>query len=219
MTGKSLDLEILGENTERAKENREYFAAEGLLVVNVCGGPGSGKTTLISALCSQLKGSVAVGAVEGDIASDIDTGFLLAQNVPAVQINTMGGCHLTAAQVYRGVRELGIKNGIVFIENIGNLVCPASFDLGEACRIVTAGVPEGADKPYKYITMYESAHIAVLTKCDLAEVFGFDREYFRRGVRSVMPRFELFETSKDPASAESLAKRLLELKRQCSAKE
>ncbi|MBP5273615.1 MAG: hydrogenase nickel incorporation protein HypB [Abditibacteriota bacterium] len=219
MTKQILKKDILGENTLRAEENRRMFADAGLFVVNVCGGPGAGKTTLISSLCSLLGPAVPVGVVEGDVALDIDTERLRDAGIKAVQINTMGGCHLTALQVCRGVSDLGMENGIVFIENIGNLVCPASFDLGEACRIVVTGVPEGADKPYKYITMFRSAHIAVLSKNDLSGAFGFDTEYFERGLRAVMPVCEWYKTSRDAATAKPLADRLLGARAEWSAGE
>ncbi|MBR4749516.1 MAG: hydrogenase nickel incorporation protein HypB [Abditibacteriota bacterium] len=214
-----LKTDILGENSLRADENRSFFRGEELCVVNVCGGPGAGKTTLIAALCELLKDRVPTGVIEGDIASEIDTEALLAKGIKAVQINTMGACHLTAMQVYRGVRDLGVSGGIVFVENIGNLVCPASFDLGEACRIAVTGVTEGADKPYKYITMFRSAHMAVLTKCDMMDYCGFDAEYFQRGLRAVAPDCELYRTGIDLRSAEPLAERLLLIRNACREKE
>ena len=141
---------ILGENDRQARRNREFFDQHGLRAVNVLASPGAGKTSLIVALLRAM-GPRAVGVIEGDVASSIDADRVRGMGFPAVQINTGGGCHLTAAMIDQAVRDLAPPGpGMLFIENIGNLICPAGYDLGEHVRLVVASVPEGDDKPIKY---------------------------------------------------------------------
>jgi hydrogenase nickel incorporation protein HypB len=184
--------ELLEANDKLAEDNRGYFKSRHILAVNLMGAPGSGKTTLISNVAKELKG-VNVGVVEGDIASSIDADNLEKQGIHSSQINTCGECHLDAHVIRDGVDQIDLHDAIVFIENVGNLICPAEFDLGESVRLLAASVPEGDDKPFKYVPMFSYADVVALTKCDLKDAVGFDSDNFLKGlhVLSQAPVFEL----------------------------
>ncbi len=184
--------ELLEANDRLAKENREYFSSKHVLAVNLMGSPGSGKTTLISAIAKEL-GDIPVGVVEGDIASSIDAENLEKQGIRSSQINTCGECHLDSRVIRDGADQVDMRDGILFIENVGNLICPAEFDLGESVRLLAASVPEGDDKPFKYVPMFSYADAVVLTKCDLKDAVGFDGGNFVKGLRTVSqaPVFEV----------------------------
>jgi hydrogenase accessory protein HypB len=196
--------ELLEANDKLAEENRAYFKSKHILAVNLMGAPGSGKTTLISALADALEG-IRVGVIEGDIASSIDADKLEEKGVHAAQINTCGECHLDARVIREGAERIDMSNAIVFIENVGNLICPAEFDLGESIRLLAASVPEGDDKPFKYVPMFSYADVVALTKCDLKEAVGFDSDNFCKGLRA-LSQAPVFETSlKASASAQGVA--------------
>ncbi len=194
--------EIKGLNETYAEENREKFAADNVLAVNIMGAPGAGKTSFLMALCDKLKArGIRSAVIEGDLYSTIDTEEFANAGYRSLQINTEGECHIDANVIRQGYDRLGFRDGVVFIENVGNLICPAEFDLGEGLRIITASVPEGDDKPYKYIPMYSYVDVVVLTKCDLKEAVGFDTEYFTRGLRA-LNEAPVFETcAKAPADS------------------
>lgn len=175
---------IMGKNLEIADENRQTFAARRVTAVNVMASPGAGKTSVILGLLARL-GTTPTAVIEGDIASAIDAEKIEAIGVPVVQINTGGGCHLDANMIRAAAVDLPVEDGFLFIENVGNLVCPSSFDLGERLRLVIASVPEGHDKPYKYLAMFESADLIVLNKIDLLAHVDFDRDLFARGVAAI----------------------------------
>lgn len=174
---------LLAANDAVAAENRRYFKERGLYVINLMGSPGSGKTTLISALAPRL--GKPVGVIEGDISSSIDAERLEKEGVHSVQINTCGECHLDAQVIREGAQRLGLADAVVFIENVGNLICPAEFDLGEEYRLLAASVPEGDDKPFKYVPMFSYVDGVALTKSDLMEAVGFDTRRFRKGLAAV----------------------------------
>lgn len=176
--------ELLEANEKLAEENRRYFASRHLLTVNLMGAPGAGKTTLISAIAKELK-DIRVGVVEGDISSSIDADNLEKQGVRSSQINTCGECHLDSKVVRDGAEQVDMRDGILFVENVGNLICPAEFDLGESVRMLAASVPEGDDKPFKYVPMFSYIDVVALTKCDLKEAVGFETENFLKGLRAV----------------------------------
>ena len=182
---------LLEANDKLATDNRDYFRSRGLYVINLMGAPGSGKTTLISAVAKSI--DIPIGVIEGDIASSIDAERLQSEGIASVQINTCGECHLDAQVIREGAEGLSIKNGVVFIENVGNLICPAEFDLGEDLRLLAASVPEGDDKPFKYVPMFSYIDVIALTKCDLKEAVGFDSINFEKGLRilSQAPIFEV----------------------------
>jgi hydrogenase nickel incorporation protein HypB len=188
--------DILSANAQVAEENRAAFAAAGVLALNLMASPGAGKTSVILATAARLPAHVRPGVIEGDLASSIDTEAVAAHGIPAVQINTGGNCHLDAPMVRSALPSLPLNDlDLLFIENVGNLVCPAEFDLGADLAVVVASVPEGHDKPYKYPGMFASADVVLLNKCDLLQVFEFDVEYFRRGVAMVNPEAPIFQIS------------------------
>jgi len=188
--------EILSANDQVAAENRAAFQAAGVLVLNLMASPGAGKTSLILATADRLPDGVRPGVIEGDLASTIDADTIAARGIPVVQINTGGNCHLDAPMVRSALPNLPLNElDLLFIENVGNLVCPADFALGADLSLVVASAPEGHDKPYKYPGMFASADAVVLNKADLLEVFEFDVDYFRRGLEMVNPEAPLFVLS------------------------
>lgn len=173
--------EVMERNSRLAAAVNADLTRRGVFAVNVMGSPGSGKTTTLLRLLPQLQAPVFV--IEGDIQSDIDTRRLEAAEIPAVQINTGGACHLDAPQIAAALPD-GLS-GYLFIENIGNLVCPAEFMIGEHVKLLIANVAEGSDKPYKYPLAFEKADAIVVNKIDLMPHVEFDMEYFMTGVRKL----------------------------------
>jgi hydrogenase nickel incorporation protein HypB len=185
---------ILDANQQIANENEKTFGQTGLITINIMASPGAGKTSLILKTIDLVGLPVAV--IEGDIASTFDAEKVGAKHVPVVQINTGGACHLDAAMVRKAAKQLNLKHArFLFIENVGNLVCPASFDLGEQAKVVVASVPEGDDKPYKYPGMFSAATAVVLNKIDTLPVIDFDMKRFKKGVKAVNPEAPVFELS------------------------
>jgi hydrogenase nickel incorporation protein HypB len=188
--------DILSANDQVAAENRAAFDGAGVLVVNLMASPGAGKTSLILSTIAHLPAGVRVGVIEGDVASRIDADTIAAHGVPVVQINTGGGCHLDAPMVRAALPDLPLDRlDLVFIENVGNLICPASFDLGSHLSVVVPSMSEGHDKPHKYPGMFASASAVVLNKADLEEIFAFDRGFFQHGIEMVNPSVPLFVVS------------------------
>lgn len=187
---------IMHANQKLADENRELFKAKRITALNVMASPGAGKTSIITKVIETLNGSIGVGVIEGDIASSIDAEKIDRMGIPVVQINTGGGCHLDANMIKTSVEDLKLgENSILFIENVGNLVCPSSFDLGENFKLVIASVPEGHDKPFKYTSMFESADVIILNKTDLLPYIDFDRDSFYKGIRALNEKVRVFEIS------------------------
>ncbi|NJN66962.1 MAG: hydrogenase nickel incorporation protein HypB [Chloroflexaceae bacterium] len=187
---------ILSANDRVAAENRAIFEEAGVFVANVMASPGAGKTSLILATIERLPPHIRPGVIEGDVASRIDADTIAARGVPVVQINTGGGCHLDAPMVRAALTDLPLDSiNLLFIENVGNLICPASFDLGAHLAVVVPSVAEGHDKPYKYPGMFASASAVVLNKADLEEVFEFDHPFFRCGIEMVNPAVPFFVVS------------------------
>jgi hydrogenase nickel incorporation protein HypB len=188
--------EILGANDQVAAENRAAFDAAGVFVLNVMASPGAGKTSVILATAERLPAGVRPGVIEGDLASSIDAETIGARGIPVVQINTGGNCHLDAPMIRTALPHLPLHElDLLWIENVGNLVCPSNFALGSDINVVVASVPEGHDKPYKYPSMFASADVVLLNKADLVEVFEFDLDYFRRGLTMVNAEAPLFTVS------------------------
>lgn len=187
---------ILSANDQVAQENRAAFRATHTFVLNLMSSPGAGKTSLILATIARLPAGVRPGVIEGDLASSLDAEKVAASGVPVVQINTGGNCHLDAPMVRSALAELPLAEiDLLFIENVGNLVCPAEFDLGADRAIVVASTPEGHDKPYKYPGMFAAADAVVLNKADVMAVFDFDLDSFRRGVAMVNAKAPVFVVS------------------------
>jgi len=192
----SLNKRILDRNEQCAAENRAFFAAHGVLCVNVISSPGSGKTTLLSRTVADLSGELRIGVVEGDIKTDTDAARIRQAGARAVQIETQGACHLSAAQVAQALRTLEAGDlDVVFIENVGNLVCPSAFDLGETLRAVVLSVPEGDDKPIKYPGTFAGADVVLVNKIDLLAHVAFDVERVRADVRKVNPGAPILSVS------------------------
>lgn len=188
--------DILSANEEVAGEITAAFSAAGVYTLNMMASPGAGKTTLILATIDRLPTGVRPGVIEGDLASSIDAEKIAARNVPVVQINTGGNCHLDAPMVLTALPHLPLAEiDLLFIENVGNLVCTANFNIGAELAVVVASVPEGHDKPYKYPGMFAAADVVVLNKADMLEVFEFDLAFFKRGLEMVNPDAPLFVVS------------------------
>ena len=187
---------ILEKNDRLAERNRGFFRARGLLVLNVLSAPGSGKTTFLRETVRSLGPQLRAGIVVGDLATDNDARKLRESGAPVAQITTGTVCHLEAEMVARAVKELDL-NGLrlLIIENVGNLVCPASYDLGEDLRIVLFSVTEGEDKPLKYPPMFQAADVVIISKADLAQACGHDREAALANLRRIAPKARVFETS------------------------
>jgi hydrogenase nickel incorporation protein HypB len=178
--------QILKANDQVALENRARFDAAGVTVFNIMASPGAGKTSLILRTIEGLPAGVVPAVIEGDIASSIDADVIAARGVAVVQVNTGGNCHLDAPMVRGALEHLDLAAAqLLFIENVGNLICPANYRLGADRAVVVASVAEGHDKPYKYPGIFAGADVVVLNKSDLMEIFEFDVDYFERGVRLV----------------------------------
>ena len=191
-----IERDILGKNNRLAADNRARFLADDLLVFNLVSSPGAGKTSLLVRAVSELKGNGPVGVIEGDQQTSNDAERIRATGAPAIQVNTGKGCHLDAAMVGEAYRRLPpLKGGILFIENVGNLVCPAAFDLGEACKIVVFSTTEGEDKPLKYPDMFAASSLMLINKIDLAPVLDFDLAQTIEYARRVNPKIEVLTVS------------------------
>lgn len=187
---------IMEANDKLANENRELFRKQGITAINVMASPGSGKTSVILQIIKALGKEIGIGVIEGDIASSIDADTIDKLGIPVCQINTGGGCHLDANMIKAVMQNLALKNpSLLLIENVGNLVCPSTFDLGEALKLVIASVPEGHDKPFKYTSMFMTADVIILNKSDLMPYIDFDKESFYKGVRAVNQNAPVFEIS------------------------
>src|ERR1022692_4930788 len=187
---------ILEKNDRLAERNRGFFRARGLLVLNFLSSPGSGKTTFIRESVRKLGPELKTGVIVGDLATDNDAQRLRESGAPVVQITTGTVCHLEAEMVGRALKALDLKNlNLLIIENVGNLVCPASYDLGEDLRIVLLSVTEGEDKPLKYPPMFQSADAVIISKIDLAQACGYDRDTALANIRRAAPKARVFETS------------------------
>ena len=198
MTTKKIPVieRIMSANDEVALENRRILDEHKTHAINIMASPGAGKTSLIVSTIKALKGRRRVAAIEGDLASTVDTEKVQAAGVPAVQINTGGACHLDANQIHDALGELPLDDvDLLFIENVGNMVCPVGFALGEHTRVAISSVPEGDDKPHKYPTIFANVDVLVINKTDLLPHLPFDVAEFRRLARSLNPDIRIFEVS------------------------
>ncbi|MGD0077256.1 MAG: hydrogenase nickel incorporation protein HypB [Sedimentisphaerales bacterium] len=187
---------ILVANEEFANKNREFLARLKLPCLNVISSPGSGKTTILAKTIEALKGKVKIGVIEGDIQTDIDAQRIRATGAPAYQINTEGACHLTAAQVNYAFDKLPCETlDLVFIENVGNLVCPSAMDLGETAKIAVLSVPEGDDKPAKYPAIFSRAAAVLINKIDLLTLADFDIEKAKADILKLNKNVKIFLVS------------------------
>ena len=191
-----IEQDILGKNNQYAASNRRRFDELGMLVLNLVSSPGSGKTTLLTRTLEDLQGEMPLAVIEGDQQTSNDADRIRATGVPALQINTGKGCHLDAHQVGHAVDHLvPQERSVLFIENVGNLVCPALFDLGEAHKVAILSVTEGEDKPIKYPDMFHAADLMLLNKVDLLPYLQFDVERCIEYARRVNPRIQVLQVS------------------------
>lgn len=187
---------IMKANDTQAMENRRTFDAHGVHVVNIMASPGAGKTSVILETVRRLGDQVRMAAIEGDLASTVDTDKVRAGGIPAVQINTGGGCHLDANQVARALPDLPLEDvDLLFIENVGNMVCPVGFYLGEHTRVAISSIPEGDDKPHKYPSIFANVDVLVINKVDLLPYLAFDMDAFLSLVRGLNPEIQVFPVS------------------------
>ena len=192
----ALEQDVLQKNNLLAERNRGYFDARNIFVLNFLSSPGSGKTSLLEKIIPALQQHIPVAVIEGDQQTTNDADRIQALGVPVIQINTGSGCHLDALMVNKAVKELELQdNSLLCIENVGNLVCPAMFDLGEALKVVIISVTEGEDKPLKYPTMFHEADICILNKIDLLPYVDFDTLKCRENAMRVNHHLEWFDVS------------------------
>lgn len=184
---------ILDKNDKLARELRRRFADAHVFVVDLMASPGAGKTSTILATIDALRDEFNIAIIEGDIASSVDAERIKAQGIPAVQINTGGACHLESSMVKRAVDVLDLDRlDLIILENVGNLVCPTDFDLGENMKVMILSVPEGDDKPLKYPGIFQVSQAVVLNKVDTLPLFDFDEEAFRSAVERLNPAAAIF---------------------------
>ncbi|GLV05180.1 MULTISPECIES: hydrogenase nickel incorporation protein HypB [Akkermansia] len=187
---------VLDANDRLAERNRGFFAAKNLLVINVFSSPGSGKTSLLQKTAEMLRGRVRIGVIVGDLATDNDAERLSRADIPVVQITTGTMCHLDARMIAEAMKKMPLDDlDVLIIENVGNLVCPASYDLGEGVRVVLLSVTEGEDKPLKYPPMFHSADVALVTKSDLADAVDFNRDAALSALNKVAHHAHVIEVS------------------------
>src|SRR5512143_2928900 len=187
---------ILSANDRMAARNREMLDQAGVYSINIMASPGAGKTSLILKTLESLNGRLSLGVVEGDLASSIDAEKAAAAGLPAVQINTGGECHLDAAMLADALPTLPLNDiDLVLVENVGNLVCPANFQIGTHLNILIASIPEGDDKPYKYPGMYRGVQVLIINKIDLLPYVPFNMDYFKKGVEVLNPGVSVFPVS------------------------
>ena len=188
--------DIFGANDEKARQNQERLDKHNILTVNIMSSPGAGKTSLILNTIKRLEGKTRIAVIEGDVASSVDAEKVQEQGIPVVQINTAGGCHLDANMMKNAMDNLPLDDiDLLFIENVGNLICPAEFALGEHKRAIIASLPEGDDKPHKYPLMFTEADVVLLNKGDLLPYLDFDMEAFHRAVTGLNPEVKIFQVS------------------------
>lgn len=188
--------DVLGKNDEIAAANQARFQQQGIFVLNLMGSPGSGKTTLLERTLELLKEDLRVAVIEGDLFTTKDADRIEKHGAPVVQINTAGGCHLDAPMIQKAMKELeGQAIDLLIIENVGNLVCPAEFELGSDKKAVVLSITEGDDKPLKYPLMFKEADVAVLNKADLLPYTDFDMQSAQHDLQTIHPGIEILQTS------------------------
>ena len=188
--------DILGANEQIAERNRQLLDSNNVFAVNLMSSPGAGKTSLILETIKSLKGKTRIGVIEGDVSSSVDAEVIGKEDVPVLQINTDGGCHLDANMTYSALNNVPLKDiELLFIENVGNLICPAEFALGEHKKVLIASIPEGDDKPFKYPLMFHAADAVLINKIDLLPYVKFDIQAFSRVIKGMNEGVEIFQIS------------------------
>jgi hydrogenase nickel incorporation protein HypB len=187
---------ILDRNQDKANEVRKRLEQEKVVMVNLISGPGAGKTTLLERTCEELTSKLKIGVIEGDITTDRDAQRLKKYNIPIVVINTEGGCHLDSHSISKVLDLFDLENiDVLFVENVGNLVCPAHFDLGESFKVAMVSTTEGDDKPGKYPMLFREAKAVLLNKTDLIPYTNFNLKNFKEDLNHINPQIPLFEVS------------------------
>jgi hydrogenase nickel incorporation protein HypB len=188
--------DILDANERIAQRNRKLFDGNNLFAVNLMSSPGAGKTSLILQTLKSLKKKIKIGVIEGDVSSSLDAEVIGREGVPVVQINTAGGCHLDANMLSTALDSVPLGDiRLLFIENVGNLICPAEFSLGEHRRVLISSIPEGDDKPFKYPLMFHTVNAVLINKIDLLPHLKFDIDAFSRAIKGMNQRVEIFPVS------------------------
>ena len=189
-----LDKKILDKSERFAQENRELLDAHGVFMIDLLASPGAGKTSTIKATINALRERYSIAIIEGDIASNVDAVRIKEMGIPAVQINTGGSCHLEGDMINKALKVLDLANlDLIIIENVGNLVCPTDFYLGEDVKVMIVSVPEGDDKPLKYPGIFQAAKAIILNKVDTLPVFDFDMPAFEERILNLNPQAPLFK--------------------------
>ncbi len=188
--------DILGRNDAVAGKNKALFDAHGILAINLLGSPGSGKTTLLEKTIANLKNDLRLAVIEGDLFTDKDADRIAQHHVPVIQINTNGGCHLDAPMVEEVLGDLNLDElDVVIIENVGNLVCPAEFVVGEDMKVTVLSITEGDDKPLKYPIIFKESQVAILNKIDILPFTNFDLDSAKHDLKCIHPQIEIMETA------------------------
>jgi hydrogenase nickel incorporation protein HypB len=192
----SIKENILGANRDKAEVSRKFLDSHHILMINMMSSPGSGKTSLIMRTIDRLRDKYRIAVIKGDVASSIDADKIARRNVPVIQINTAGGCHLDAQMIRKALDTLDLdKTDLIFIENVSNLVCTADFDLGAHKNVVILSIPEGDDKPYKYPVMFVEADVVLVNKIDVLPYFDFRWDTFPEIIKGLNPSAGVFPIS------------------------
>jgi hydrogenase nickel incorporation protein HypB len=192
----TIERKVLEKNDEIARQNRELLARHGILALNLVSSPGAGKTSILERMLERIRTGIPVAVIEGDVQTDLDARRVARYGVPAVQIVTRGGCHLEANLVRDALAGLDLQTiRLLIIENVGNLVCPSNYDLGEAFKVVVASTAEGDDKPLKYPAMFRNASVLIINKIDLLPYVGSDVNVLQANALSINPNLTVFRTS------------------------
>lgn len=192
----TIERKVFEKNDEIARLNREFFNRRGIFVLNMVSAPGAGKTTILERTLELLRDALDIGVIEGDVQTDLDAQRIARYKVPLVQIITNGGCHLEAKLVQDAILRMDLeRTDLLIIENVGNLVCPANYDLGETARVVVVSTTEGDDKPLKYPVMFRQASVLIINKMDLLPHVNCDLAALRQNALQINPTLRIFETS------------------------
>ena len=188
--------DILGVNEQIAQKNRLLLDSNNIFAVNLMSSPGAGKTSLILETLKRLRGKIKIGVIEGDVSSSLDAEMVGREGVPVVQINTGGGCHLDANMISNALVNLPLYEiGLLLIENVGNLICPAEFALGEHKKVLISSIPEGDDKPFKYPLMFHTVDAVLINKIDLLPYLKFNTRAFSQAVKGINQKVKVFQIS------------------------
>ncbi len=192
----TIERKVLEKNDEVAQRNRALFQKHGVFVINMVSSPGAGKTSLLERTLEHIKHRLRIAVIEGDVQTDLDAQRVAKYDVPAVQIVTRGGCHLEANLVHDALANIRLEDlDLLIIENVGNLVCPSNYDLGEAMKVVVASTTEGDDKPLKYPGMFRNASVLIVNKTDLIPYLNCDLATLKGNALKINPSLRIFETS------------------------